>query len=222
MSEFNNELLTSWGYMVDATAIGDLITPAEFVAFTGGKFSATDSRITANIPSASASIRNFCGWHISPSLTCGMIYRLADLRDSFIGPDVLIQLPATYVSRIDKVVVDAVLDPDTGDYIGDNITDYDLTPSGLLRIYDIGARDRKSRIFVKYIAGLDDANIAAVKELAANLVTHAVANPYGVNSEAAGGVSVSYNSTWAGHASATGLSNDTREVLEPYKVRGVY
>ena len=61
MSEFNNELLTSWGYMVDATAIGDLITPAEFVAFTGGKFSASDSRITANIPSASASIRNFCG-----------------------------------------------------------------------------------------------------------------------------------------------------------------
>lgn len=222
MSEFNNANLTPWGYVVDSATIADLITVAEFVAFTGGKFDATDSRITANIPSASASIRNFCGWHISPSLTCGMVYRVADLRDAFVGPDLLIQLPATFVSSVDKVVIDAVLDPNTDEYNGDIMTDYDLTPSGLLRVYDVGPRDRKSRIFVKYTAGLDSGDIAAIKELAANLVTHAVTNPYGVNSEAVGGVSVSYNSTWAGHSSSTGLSNDTREVLDSYKVRGVF
>jgi hypothetical protein len=49
-----------------------------------------------------------------------------------------------------------------------------------------------------------------------------VTNPYGVNSEAAGGVSVSYSSTWSGHASATALTNDTREVLDVYKIRGTY
>ena len=221
MSEFTNPLLTAWGYIADTASMADLLTAQEFSNYTAGKFG-SDTRITANIPAASSSIRNFCGWHISPSLTCGMLYRVADLRDYFVGPDLLIQLPATFISSVSKIVVDAKLNELTQEYEGDIMTDYDLTTSGLLRIYDVGIRDRKSQIFIKYTAGLSGDATPAIKELAANMVTHAVTSSYGVNSETAGGVSVSYSSTWAGQSGSTALTNDTRDTLDAYKVKGVY
>lgn len=221
MSDFSNPKLTPWGYIADCETIADFITVNDFVSFTGGKFSASDTRIAANIPSATQAIRNYCGWHIAPSLVCGIFCRVADLRNVIVGRDLLIQIPANFVSSVSKVVINASLDPDTGDYIGDLMTDYDITPGGLLRVYDVNRVDRKSKVFVKYTAGLSGDDIPAIKELTADLVTHSVTSPYGVNSEAVGGVSVSYNATWAGQSS-TGLTNNTREVLEPYKLRGVF
>ena len=99
MSEFSHPNLTPWGYTVDAETIPDFITTAEFAYYTANKFG-NDTRIAANIPSATQAIRNYCGWHISPSLLCGMVYRVADLRDAFVGCDLLIQLPATFVSGV--------------------------------------------------------------------------------------------------------------------------
>lgn len=222
MSEFENGNLTPWGYIADSASIPDFLTAAEFANYTAGKFG-NDVRIATNIPSAVASIRNHCGWHISPSLTCGMVYRIADLRDAFVGNDLLVQLPATFVTGVSRVVLDATYDTDTDAYVGEDVTDFDFgMGTGLLRIYDVGIRDRKSQIFIKYTAGYADGDIPVLKELAADMVTHAVANPYGVNSEAAGGVSVSYSSTWASQTGSTALANNTREVLDVYKVKGVF
>lgn len=222
MSEFLHPQLTPWGYIVDAATLPDFINATEFNNFTANKF-AGDSRITSNIPSASAAIRNYCGWHISPSLTCGMVYRVQDLRDAFAGPDLIVQLPATFITGVLKIVLDAVLNSETGEYEGEVAEGFSVgMGDGLLRIYDVSPRDRKSNIFIKYTAGFPDGSISPIKELTADLVTHAVVNPYGVNSEAAGGVSVSYSSTWAGQAGSTGLSNHSREVLSPYKLKGVF
>ena len=221
MSDFTHPNPTTWGYIVDAETIPDLITAEEFNAFTGSKF-AGDARIAANIPSATASIRNFCGWHIAPSLTCGMVYRVADLRDAFVGRDLLIQLPATFVTGISKVILNAVLDDETGNYVGDVADEFDLDQSGLLRIYDVNVTSRKSRIFIKYQAGLPLNNIGAVKEIAANRITHVVTSSYGVMSEAVGGNSVTYAASWAGNTSSGSLPDDTREVLGPYRCRGVF
>lgn len=223
MSEFQHGNLTPWGYIVDAQSIPDFITVNDFSNFTNGKFGTTDTRISSNIPSATASIRNYCGWHISPNLTCGMVYRVQDLRDAFVGSDLLVQLPATFVTSIEKIVLDAVLNPQTGEYEGDIADDYDIgMGNGLLRIYDVGPRDRKSNIFIKYTAGYPDTSIQVVKELTAHRVTHAVTSSYGVMSEAAGGVSVSYNASWAGNTRSTALPDDNREVLAQYKVKGVF
>lgn len=225
MSEFTHPNLSTWGYTYDAETLPDFITTTEFSNFTNGKFGTTDSRIAANITSASAAIRNYCGWHISPSLTCGMLYNVHDLRDAFVGPDLLIQLPATFVSAVTKIVLCAKWDTEEDDWKGEVITDpdrFDLDPSGLLRVYDVGFLDRKAKIFVKYEAGLPSTNIAVIKELTANKVTHAVTNAYGITSEAAGGVSVTYNSTWSGRSGSAALSDDTREVLDAYRVKGVY
>lgn len=222
MSEFLHGNLSPWGYIIDSNSLPDFINTTEFSNFTAGKFG-TDVRIATNIPSATASIRNYCGWHISPNLTCGMLYRVQDLRDAFIGPDLLIQLPATFVTSIEKVVLDAVLNPETGLYEGEVKEDFDLgMGNGNVRIYDVGARDRKSNIFIKYTAGFPDSDIQVIKELTAHRVTHAVTSSYGVMSEAAGGVSVSYNASWAGNTRSTALPDDNKEVLEAYKVKGVF
>ena len=225
MCEFEHGQQTPWGYIIDTETLPDFITPEEFNSFTGNKF-AGDVRITANIPSATAAIRNYCGWHISPNVPCGMAYAVRDLKDAFVGQDLLIQLPATYVTSIEKIVLDAVWDTDSETWTGETIDDssrWDLNGiNGLVRVYDVGARDRKSKIFVKYNAGLPtNYQLGAIKELTANRVARAVVDTYGVNSESAGGVSISYNAAYLGHGSAA-LSNDARETLDTYRVKGVY
>jgi len=221
MSEFNHATMSPWGYTYDAETLPDFLTIAEFNGFTNGRFG-FDSRVGTNIPAATAAIRNYCGWHVSPNLTCGMIYNVRDLRDAFVGPDLLVQLPATFVTGVEKIVLNAVLNSQTGEYEGDVKDDYDIGADGLLRIYDVGFLDRKSRIFIKYTAGFPDNQIQAIKELTAHRVTHAVTSSYGVMSEAAGGVSVTYNASWAGNTRSTALPDDNREVLQPYKVKGVF
>lgn len=221
MSEFDHATLSPWGYIIDAESLPGFISESDFTIFTNRKF-ADDTRIPVVIPSASEAIRNYCGWHISPSLTCGMIYNVRDLRDAFVGPDLLVQLPATYVTGIQKVILNAVLNPSTGLYEGDETDDYEIgMGTGLLRIYDVGCLDRKSRIFIKYTAGYTSTP-SAIKELTADRVAHAVTNPFGVSSEAAGGVSVSYSGAWAGSSNSSSLPNDSRETLEAYRVKGVF
>ena len=221
MSEFNHATLSPWGYIIDSETFPDFIDEMEFNLFTNNKFS-DDTRVVKTIPSASEAIRNYCGWHVAPSLTCGMVYNVRDLRDAFVGPDLLVQLPATYVTGIQKIVLNAVLNPSTGFYEGDEINDYEIgMGTGLLRIYDVKNLDRKSRIFIKYTAGFTTAP-SAIKELTADRVSHAVTNPFGVSSEAAGGVSVSYSGAWAGSANSSSLPSDSREILEAYKLKGVF
>ena len=206
---------------MDTESLPSFISESDFMIFTNRKF-ADDTRIPVVIPSASEAIRNYCGWHVAPSLTCGMVYNVRDLRDAFVGPDLLVQLPATYVTGIQKIVLNAVLNPSTGFYEGDEINDYEIgMGTGLLRIYDVKNLDRKSRIFIKYTAGFTTAP-SAIKELTADRVSHAVTNPFGVSSEAAGGVSVSYSGAWAGSANSSSLPSDSREILEAYKLKGVF
>lgn len=221
MSEFSNATQSPWGYIYDAETLASFITPEEFNAYTGGKFTG-DVRITPNIDSSTSAIRNFCGWHIAPSLTCGMLYRVFDLRDAFVGPDLLIQLPATFVSGVNKVILNASFNSSTGDYDGDDYDEIDLNTNGILRVYDVKNIDRKSRIFVKYTAGFGLDAIPAIKELTANRVSHAVASSYGIMSEAAGGVSVTYNASWAGNTRSSSLPDDSREVLDPYCLRRMF
>lgn len=221
MSEFNHATLSPWGYLMDAESVPNFITDLDFARFTNGKFG-TDMRIAATIPSATEAIRNFCGWHIAPELTCGMVYNVHDLRDAFVGPDLLVQLPATYVSGIQRIVLNAAFNSSSGFYEGDETDDYEIgMGSGLLRIYDVGYLDRKSKIFIKYTAGFPNTP-SAIKELTADRISHALTNPYGVTSEAAGGVSVSYSGVWAGSSNSSSLPSDAREILEAYKVKGVF
>lgn len=212
---------TPWGYtLTEAKNLPNFLTDAEFALFTNNKFSANDSRITQNIPSATRAIQNYCGWHIYPNLECEMVYRVFDLRDCIVGSDLLIQLPATFVSSVTSILLNAAKVGDV--WVGEPTTDFDLDESGLIRIYDIGYFDKRSKIRIVYNAGVDKAQMDLVKELVAHRVTHAVTSSYGVMSETAGSVSVSYNASWAGNTRSTALPDDNKEILAPFKVKGVY
>lgn len=197
--------ITSWGYSIDE--LKPLVTTTEFDSMTFGRFSG-DVRVQSALDAATAAVRNYCGWHVGPSAKCSLSARAHELRMIYSGPDTIIQLPAMFVSAVTKVKV--------GDY---EITDYSFEPNGLLRIYDTMIGPRKTVITVEYTAGLDADD---VKSLIANRAVHGLAQSYGVQSEAAGGVSVSYAASWLNSAGASALPDDNRSVLEPYRLQGVF
>lgn len=213
---------TPWGYtLTNVNELPNFLTAAEFDSFTASKFTG-DSRIAANIPAASRAIQNYCNWHIYPNLECEMVYNIHDIRDCFVNGDLLIQLPASFVTGIKQILLDAVPGELVGTWEGEETTDYDLNSNGLLRIFDVNFRDKRSRIRIVYDAGIDAAQMDILKELTAHRVVHAVTSSYGITSEAAGGVSVSYNVAWAGNTRSTALADDNKEILETYRVKGVY
>ena len=123
----------------------------------------------------------------------------------------MIQLPARYVTAVSSVAI--------GDHA---LTDYAFETNGILRVFDFAFESRKSKISVDYTAGISDSMMAPIKELIAHRVTHAIAVPPGITSEASGGVSVTYNANWINNSRATALAGDNKELLIPYRVQGVF
>lgn len=211
---------TTWGYTITgADALTNFLTVEEFNAFTNGKFTG-DARVPVNIPAATRAIQNYCGWHIYPNVACEMAFNIRDLRDAFVGADLLIQLPSRMVTGVTSVLLNAHQEDNT--WTGIETTDYDLQESGLLKIFDVPCLDRRAKIRIVFNSGLTAEQMSTLKELTAYRVTHAVSSSYGITSEAAGGVSVTYNAAWAGNSRSTALPDDNKEALEPYAVRGVF
>lgn len=202
-------MTTSWGYSI-ADGLDNFITGEEYNAFTGGKY-AEDVRIDPGIVSATLAIRNYCGWHVYPSVECTLRTTLFDKRVARVGDGILIQLPATFVSEVESVKI-----------AGAETDKYVLETNGLLRIYGIDtALYAYSGIEAVYMAGVPDSEAGAVKELAATQITHALAQSYGVTSEAAGGVSVTYNNSFANGGQAGYIDDYAREILTHYRLQGV-
>ena len=205
--------LTTWGYaLTDVDALPGIMTLSEFNDITAGKY-LTDGRVEHSIKAAASAIRNFCGWHIYPSLTCELNTTLYDKAVTVSDRMILIQLPATFVSEIESITIDGV--------------EYDsfvLMPSGILRIFGLPWSRLKlwTPLVVRYTAGLPEGGADGLRAILADRVAHALASSDGVQSETAGGISVTYNATWANGAKATALADDSKEVLSPYRLRGVF
>lgn len=150
------------------------------------------------------------GWHVCDSQPCEATILGRDKAVSISGCDTLIQLPATYVTDVTSVIV-----------AGDVVDYFDFTTDGLLWLYDV-CLSRRSRIVINYQAGLTDALAGGVKELIGHRVTHALAQSYGIQSEAAGGESVTYSANWINNARATALPDDNKEALNPYRLRRMF
>lgn len=208
-------LLTTWGYTInDADALADMLTVEEFNTLTANKF-AGDARIPKAIAAACMGIRNYCGWHVSPSQACLCSERLlyGNGRIKRVGADFLIQLPATCVTGVTSVTIG-----------GDAWTDYACESNGLLRLFDVYKHGitRKTEIAVVYTAGISAGLMGSIKELIAGRVTRALTATNGVASESAGGVSISYTQNWTSGAGAGTLQSTDVETLEPYKLREVF
>lgn len=203
-------MLTNWGYSLpDADAIPEMMTATEYRTLSGR--SDPDDRVNAEIAAADAAIRNFVGWHLAPAMTCRFEMVASDRRIVFTGNDMLIQLPARLVSAVSSVMIQ-----------GTAHDDYFIDSAGLLRVFGVCYPGRAALVTVEYTAGLADGMVAPIKELIAHRVTHALAVPAGITSEASGGVSVTYNANWINNSRATALAGDNKELLVPYRVLGVF
>ena len=207
-------ILTTWGYsMTDVDEVPGMMTLSEFNSMTAEKYLA-DSRVEPDIKAATAAIRNYCGWHVYPSQACELNTTLYDKAVTISDRVLMIQLPATFVPSIELI------------QIGDEVIDetYVLMPNGILRVYGLSWSRLKlwTPVVVRYTAGIPEGAADGLKELIAHRVTHALASSEGVQSETAGGVSVTYNANWINNSRATALADDNKEVLSPCRLRGVF
>ncbi len=206
-------LVTNWGYtLTDADTLTGMLSPEEFDYFTADKYSG-DMRTYSNISAASSAIREYCGWHVYPSAPCELSTTFFDGRVTTRRGTVLIQLPAKYVTSVSLVKIGET-----------EYTSFVFETNGLLKIYDVALAGLRefTPVVIDYTAGLPDALMDGIKELVAHRVTHALASSGGIQSETAGGVSITYSANWTNSARATALADDNKEVLAPYRIQGVF
>lgn len=208
-------ILTNWGYtLTELNELPEMLSENEFAVFTANKY-AGDIRTPAEIRAACSAIRNYVGWHLYPSAACRMEETILNEngRVKRSGYDLMIQLPAKFVTAVSSVLIGE-----------DEIDDFSFDQNGILHVFDVNYSciSRKTKITVEYTAGITDQMLDAIQELIAHRVTHALAVPPGVTSEAAGGVSITYNANWANNVRATALPDDNKEVLSVYRVQGVF
>ena len=201
-------LLTSWGYtLVDVDALPVLITESDFNTITGGRFTG-DTRINTAISAASLALQNYCGWHLSGPLKCKIQWNIKNRGIIRTGSDLIVQLPARLVSSIESVKID-----------DEATTDYIISPSGNLTIYDAVVSGRRSIVEVVYTAGV--VSKVGIQELVAQMVSLELSKSYGITSEAAGGVSVTYNSSWTNGSFDRVIENNAG-MLIGYRLEGVF
>lgn len=198
-----SDLLTSWGYTIENTdTLQDLMTVAEFDSLTGNKF-AGDARVPQLLASAQIAVRNFCGWHLYPSLPC-------KFEADSINVSRCIQLPSRFVSGVGSVMVK-----------DEPVLDYHVKTNGLVFLDGSVLGKSWNDVVVKFTSGLGDSQIGALKEILAGRIANALTNSYGVQSESAGGVSITYSLNWASNASASSITDPLIAALAPYKVQEV-
>lgn len=169
--------LTPWGYEVDGP-LPPLASDAE---------------------SASAAIRNACGWHVAPEMECRCTFDID-------APTRSLWLPARNVAGVSSVTVG-----------GEEVADFQWSRLGQVLLGSPAPRGLRS-VVVEYVAGADDAgDLAALASGVAARAKALAARP-GVTSESAGGVSVSVSASMAAASAAPFLTDVERAALAPHKV----
>ena len=203
-------LKTAWGYTItDRDTLAAILTVADFNTMTGNKY-VGDVRIEPNLKAASAKIRSFCGWHLYPSAACELVTTFFDKRITRMPYGFSIQLPSSFVSAITSIKIG-----------GATQNDYALESNGFLRVFCPCAYiEPFTELEVTYQAGLSDALVDGIKQIAAHRTTIALASSNGVQSESTSGVSVTYAASWTNTSGTAGLSDAEKELLIPNRIIG--
>lgn len=185
---------TVWGYDV-SESIDPIVSESDFHKMTGNAYSG-NQRVGAALAAASQAIRNYCGWHISPSIDCTAYPA---------GGTFVMCLPAGYVSAIDTITEDDVV-----------ITDYEWKKTGLIRRTDRRWSYSWDGIEVQYTAGYDEDAVPDLVEAVVSIASGVLAVSAGVVQESADGVSITYSTNAT--SVATALTSNYKSALEPYRV----
>lgn len=188
-------MLTPWGYEVDELpTIIDVVT---FNQMTGNRY-ASDERLESAISAATASIRAYCGWHVAPIVSCEYV------TDGERGD---IWLPCVGLRSVESVEFDGVEQTVSGFNRLGRVRTESPQPCGL------------GNVSVSYTAGFDLAAAPDLADVIAQRVVAAVAlGSYGIASESAGGVSISYSGAALSDAGGVFIPDSVKAALTPYKL----
>jgi len=185
---------TPWGYTVDGQSIPSVITVAQFKALCPG-MSSTDTEIQAVLDAVSAAVRDWCCWHVSPSLSCTFTGE---------GDGRLLMLPAMGVTSVTSLSIG-----------GEACTGFEWSANGMVRLVDGRFPDSWRSVVCAYSAGF---SAASVGQVVAQIAANSLAAAPGVSSERAGNVSITYNQTGAGITGGVSLLPRDYAALSPYKL----
>lgn len=187
---------TPWGY--EAEDLGPIISLNQFHAITDCAYM-DNPRVESALLAASQAIRNYCGWHISPSVQCTAYPE---------GGAIVAKLPAGYVSEIVSITENGTeLSPD----------DYEWRRDGLLkRAFPHKWSSKWDGIKAEYMAGYEAEAVPDLVEAICAITTGVMSVSAGVISESADGVSISYSQSAS--SIAAGLTAAQKSALESYKV----
>ena len=192
---------TVWGYDVE-NALCPIVTELEFNTITNQAY-AGNPKVATALAAASQAIRNYCGWHIVPSIECTAYP---------VGGGIITRLPAGYVSAVESVTVGShILTSD----------DYLWRRDGLLkRAFPYVWGDGWASIEVTYIAGYDAEAVPDLAETVCAIAAGVLSVAAGVVSESADGVSISYSANASSIAAS--LTSSLKHSLEPYRLVGAH
>ena len=190
---------TAWGYDVTGD-LNPIISVNDFNTLTGNAY-ADNPRVSAALMAASQAIRNYCGWHVCPSMDC-----TAEPE----GGGYILRLPAKSVSAVSSITED-------GTALASS--EYQWRKDGLIRRRKVWS-DEWGGLSVSYTAGYTAAAVPDLAEAVCAITSGVLAVSAGVTSESADGVSISYSASAS--SIAAGLTSQQKSALDPYKVVNSY
>ncbi len=184
---------TPWGYSVEGE-LGPLVSLESFKLLCPG-LSSTDEQITAVLDAVSSAVRDYCGWHVAPSVECTFVGN---------GEGRLLVLPAMGVTDVDSLTVD-----------GSDVSGFEWSAAGMVRLKQDVFPDSWRSVECAYTAGFDSDSIG---QTVAQIASNALAAAPGVANERAGNVSITYNQTGTGITGGVSLLPRDYAILAPYKL----
>ena len=179
-----------------------ILTPEEFSTGTGGKVLATDPRLALLLAGASAAVRRYCGWHVTPVLTEELVLD---------GPGgTHLPLPTLHLTGVAKV-------ERSGNVLVDGV-DYEWSQLGAVQALRGTWGDRYRSIRAEITHGYDEDEAADVRAIVQQIVANAAASPMGATREQAGAVAISWATTAPGVSGGISLLARDLAVLDLYRL----
>lgn len=177
-----------------------LATAEEVAAYSKGSIAADDPRLEPMLDGVSASIRRYCGWHITPVETV--------TNQKFDGT-------GNYEFQIPTLKLLAVTALETPTYTYDPDT-LEWSEDGTIRSRHRRFLDQFRSITASYQHGYEDAE--DLKQVVLAVVTRALSSPSGATREQAGALSIEWARTSASGAGGIALLENERRIVDLYRL----
>lgn len=174
-----------------------ILTASEFSTAVDGVIDETDPRLTPLLAGASAAIRRYCGWHITPNI-----------EETFVldGPNSdLLQVPTLHMTDVLELKLQGT---------AVDVEHLEWSQKGMIRRH--GWPNKFRSIRAKVMHGFEDA--ADVKQIVQQIVANAISSPLGATRESAGQVSISWSTTAPGVAGGVSILQRDMAVLDLYRL----